>query len=172
MAKIFAIYIGGSAEKSLIELHDVRFVIADTIEETYPRLRESWWGRPESLHIDCWGALNGADGHNIALKTEPPENQLRLYFVNLGGYDPEDFTELHKNVFVVAENESKAKVRALKKILDWKSHHKDYLHDVENVFSLEEIAREKSLYIHLEETADPPPFAFKYGYHPIGKKAA
>ncbi len=172
MAKIFAIYIGGRTDTSLIELHDMRFVIADSIEETYPVLKEKWWGKPENLHIDCWGELNSADGHNITLKSEPSESENRLYFVNLGGYDPENFTELHKNVFVVVPTESKAKVRALKKILDWKSHHKDYLHDVENVFSLEEVAREKSLHIHLEETANPVPFTFKYGYHPIGKKAA
>src|SRR3954462_7690207 len=99
MARIFAIYIGGATEKSLIELHDMRFVIADRIEDTYPALKAAWWGKPESLHIDCWGALDSADGHNITLKPEPSSGAERLYFVNLGGYDPGDFTELHKNVF-------------------------------------------------------------------------
>ena len=42
--KLFVIYIGGTHEKSLIELHDMRFVVANTIEETYDALRQSWWG--------------------------------------------------------------------------------------------------------------------------------
>lgn len=49
--KLFAIYIGGAHKKSLIELHDMRFVIANTIEETYDTLRQSWWGIPASLHL-------------------------------------------------------------------------------------------------------------------------
>jgi hypothetical protein len=35
---LFAIYIGGSHEKSLIELHDMRFEIGDRIEDTYDEL--------------------------------------------------------------------------------------------------------------------------------------
>lgn len=46
---LFVIYIGGSHSQSLIELHDMRFVIASTIEETYDALRQSWWGTPISL---------------------------------------------------------------------------------------------------------------------------
>ena len=66
------------------------------------------------------------DGHDIHLKNEPSDSENKLYFVNLGGYDRNEFTELHKNIFVVAPTASKAKVRALKQILDWESHHKDY----------------------------------------------
>lgn len=170
--KIFAIYIGGSMPNSLIELHDARFVLAETLEDTVPELKSTWWGTPESLHMDCWGELTSADGHNIHLKPEPATGEDKLWFVNLGGYDPTDFTELHKNVFVVAPTESKAKVRALKQILDWKSHHKDYIQDVEKLTCLSEIALAKGLYIHLEKTDTPTPFTFKYGYNPLTKKVA
>ena len=33
--KLFAIYIGGTHEKALIELHDMRFIIAENIKDTY-----------------------------------------------------------------------------------------------------------------------------------------
>ena len=118
--KLFVIYIGGAHEKSFIELHDMRFIIAEKIEDTHNQIRESWWGIPEKLHIDAWGELRYADGYNIHLKSEPSENtENKLYFINLGGYDNNEFTELHKNVFIVAESESKAKVKALKQILHW-----------------------------------------------------
>lgn len=170
--KLFAFYIGGSTDTSLIELHDARFIAAETIEECYDEIQAGWWGKPSSLHLDCWGELTSADGHNITLKKEPYTGEDKLWFVNLGGYDPAEFTELHKNVFIVAPTESKAKVKALKTILDWKSHHKDYMFDVEHITCLDESARGKGYYVHLEPTDNPVPFTFKFGYNPIFKKKA
>jgi hypothetical protein len=169
--KLYAIYIGGSTATSLIELHDVRFVLAETLEDTVPELKRTWWGTSESLHMDCWGELVSADGHDIHLKATPYTGADKVWFVNLGGYDPADFTELHKNVFVVAPTESKAKVRALRQILDWKSHHKDYIQDIEKLTCLSDIALNKGLYIHLEKTDAPRQFTFQYGYNPLNKKA-
>ncbi len=163
------IYIGGIHEKALIELHDIRFVIAETIEDTYEELKSSWWGTPRSLHIDAWGMLDYVDGYNISLKPEAPLNpENKLYFVNLGGYDSNEFTELHKNVLVVAPNESKAKVRALKQILDWQSHHRDYQFELENILSISELISTKNLHIHLEPTDTPKEFEFTCKYLPIG----
>ena len=42
--KLFMIYIGGVHEKAFIELHDMRFVIAKSLEDTYEELKSSWWG--------------------------------------------------------------------------------------------------------------------------------
>jgi hypothetical protein len=170
--KLFAFYIGGSTPTSLIEVHDARFGVGEKIDDCYDDIRKSWWGTPESLHLDCWGELNAADGHDIVLKDTPAEGDSKLWFVNLGGYDPADFNELHKNVFVVAPSESKAKVRALKMILDWKSHHKDYLYEVEKIFSINDAVSAKGLHIHLVPNPDAKPFKFDMGYNPIFKKSA
>lgn len=69
--KLFVIYIGGAHEKSLIELHDMRFVVANTIEETYDTLRQSWWGTPASLHLDAWGVLDYADNQRSNCVSTP-----------------------------------------------------------------------------------------------------
>ncbi len=121
------------------------------------------------MHLDCWGELTSADGHNVQLKTTPAHDENKLFFVNLGGYDSKDFTELHKNVFVVAPTESKAKVKALKQILDWESFHRDYQYEVENILNLGSIAASHGLYIHLEPSNTPKPFEFTCKYVPIGK---
>jgi hypothetical protein len=168
--KLFAVYIGGIAPGANIELHDMRFCAGETIEDCYDDLRAQWWGAPESLHLDCWGALESADGYDIALKPEPYAGENRLWFVNLGGYTQSEFTELHKNVFVVALNESKAKVRALKTILDWESHHRDYLYEVEQILCLNDAAQVKGLHIHLLPSGNPKPFAFTCRYRTIGEK--
>ena len=170
--KLFAFYIGGSIPGSLIELHDVRIIAGNALEDCYDQIRDSWWGTPDSLHLDCWGELNSADGHNIILREEPATGEDKLWFVNLGGYDPADFNELHKNIFVVAPNASKAKVRALKTILDWKSHHKDEQYEVETLACVNDIVGGGKWFIHLEKSDNVVPFTFKFGFNPdIRKKA-
>jgi hypothetical protein len=168
--KLYVIFIGGSTTQSLIELHDMKFIVADKIEDTYAELKNTWWGTPESLHIDAWGALHYADGYEVHLKTEPAQNQEdKLYFVNLGGYDKNEFTELHKNVFVVANSESKAKVKALKQILDWQAHHKDSQCDVDKIIQVAQVVNDKKYYIHLVPTQEEKPFEFSCQYVPIGR---
>jgi len=168
--KLFIIYIGGAHEKSLIELHDMRFVVANTIEETYETLRKSWWGTPSSLHLDAWGELNYADGYNLSISNTPPEQcDNRLYFVNLGGYDSQQFTELHQNILVVAPDDVQAKHKAVQQVAQWESPHRDYLHQVETLVDLNHLLAADHYYLHLEKTFNPKPFEFTCCYTPIGK---
>lgn len=168
---LFVIYIGGSHSKSLIELHDIRFVVADCIEDTYETLRKSWWGIPESLHLDAWGILNYADGYNIHVSEKTSTDVTnQLYFINLGGYDSQQFTELHKNVFLVASDEQQAKQKAVQKISDWESPHRDYLHQVDNVINLNTLlVNNHATHLHLRKETETKPFEFVCRYTPIGK---
>ncbi len=52
LQKLFVIYIGGSHEKSFIEMYDMQFMVANPIEETYDELRKSWRGTSKSLHLE------------------------------------------------------------------------------------------------------------------------
>lgn len=166
---LFVIYIGGSHSQSLIELHDMRFVIADNIEETYDALRRSWWGTPTSLHLDAWGILNYADGYNILISDSPPRNSTnKLYFVNLGGYDPHQFTELHKNIFIVAANAQEAKQKAVQQISTWGAPHRDNLHEIDSVLDLSAMFTDQNNYLNLIEAQNESPFQFTCHYTPIG----
>lgn len=167
MKNLFVIYIGGSCSGALIELHDIRLVIAETIEDTYDYLKKSWWGSLESLHLDAWGVLTWADGYSIEIVDfEPNNNQAKLYFINLGGYDSKQFTELHKNIFVVAKSEQEAKSRALKHITNWEVPHKDYQFDVDKILNVSGFLNNK---IKLTPCAKESPFEFICKYVPIGK---
>lgn len=163
--KLFAFYIGGQTATSMIELHDVRIMAAETLEDCYPRLRAEWWGTQKSLHLDCWGELSSADGHDIILRTEPYTGEDKLWFVNLGGYETGDFNELHSNVFVVAPTFSKAKVRALKTVLHWKGRHKDEIFEVENMVCVNDLLVQQGLHIHLDKNEAAKPFVFEQGYN-------
>lgn len=166
--KLFAVYIGGEMQGANIELHDMRFVAAPSLEATYAELRRQWWGIPGSLHIDGWCELTRADGYEVTLKQQPSEDENRLFYVNLGGYDPSHFTELHKNTFVVAPSASKAKVRALKTVRDWDAFHMDDMYEAEQAIRLDDSVG-PHWHIHLAKIADesPPPFTCRY--KPLGR---
>jgi hypothetical protein len=161
--KLFAIYIGGVHPRANIEVHDVRFVVAPTIRDTYETLRADWWGTPGTLHVDCWAEIDHVDGFNVQLKAAPSTTRNKLFFVNLGGYDGQGFAEQHKNMFVVATSAADAKARALRSISDWSDPHRDDLYEAETVYALDRLIGER-LHIHLSpgESRDVPSFTCKF----------
>jgi len=167
MMKLFAIYIGGELEGANIELHDMRFVAAPSIGETYQELRRQWWGKPQTLHIDCWAELDVVDGYKITLRQEPYLGKERLFYINLGGYDPTEFVEKHKNVFIVAPDTSTAKKRALALINSWKLPHRDEMYEADQVFHLSAISS-PALHLHFEHIERVRSLVFKCSYLPIG----
>lgn len=76
--KLFAIYIGGEHPRAHIEIHDVRFAVAETVEQTYEQLRAEWWGTPGTLHIDCWAEIDQVDGYAVSLRPERSGARERL----------------------------------------------------------------------------------------------
>ena len=75
--KLFMFYVGGNCGNSNVELHDVRFSIGETAEDCHDDLRRQWWGDPESLHLDCWGAVEQADGFRSVFKI-PDQYKLTI----------------------------------------------------------------------------------------------
>jgi hypothetical protein len=164
--KLFAIYIGGEMPGANIEVHDMRFLVAETITETYDELRRQWWGRPKSLHVDCWAEISHVDGYDVSLRPEPFGGAERLFYVNLGGYDSQ-FLEVHRNAFVVAETVAQAKYRAVRQVKDWREPHRDDLYEAEQAFALANAARAQQLYVHLEQAAETRSLSFTCDYTPI-----
>jgi hypothetical protein len=168
--KLFAVLVGGEAKGANIEVHDMRFLVAPAITDTHDELRRLWWGVPRSLHIDCWAEITHADGYDITLRPEPFPGPERLYYVNLGGYDPNEFAEMHKNVFVVADSAPKAKARALKTVRNWRELHRDDMYEAEKAFALDKVGIEQRLYLHLTPSAELKPLVLTCDYVPIGSK--
>lgn len=167
MMKLFAIYVGGEALGANIEVHDMRFVVAASIEDTHDELRRQWWGTPASLHLDCWAEIAHADGYDVALRAEPFAGPEKLYYVNLGGYDGVEFLEKHKNVFVVATTLAAAKARALQSGAGWKDLHRDDMYEAEQIYCLNERLGMARLHVHLVPAAAAGDVAFTCRYTPI-----
>ncbi|WP_245321720.1 DUF1543 domain-containing protein [Bradyrhizobium sp. LTSPM299] len=151
--KLFMFYIGGDCQNSNVELHDVRFSVGQSIEDCYDDLRAQWWGDPKSLHLDCWGEINQADGYDVSLTREPAAAAGRLFFVNLGGYDPKQFSELHRNVLLVASDAPAAKARALTLIEGWNLPHKDRLFEIEKAVDISAAMERRGYSLRLSKAA-------------------
>ncbi|HEY1793247.1 MAG TPA: DUF1543 domain-containing protein [Opitutaceae bacterium] len=161
--RLFAVYLGGRAPRCNTELHDVVFAVGETLDSTYETLMDKWFGDPQRMHVDSWIDLQVVDGHRISLEKGGPRGTRRLFFVNLGAYLPGQFTELHANAFVVAEDEKAVKSRAKAELLrGTQSVHMDDLYDIDDCLEISEVDGYR---IRLEPTQDIQEFAPNNGFH-------
>tara|TARA_B100001109_G_scaffold242461_1_gene227423 strand:+ start:1001 stop:1558 length:558 start_codon:yes stop_codon:yes gene_type:complete len=180
---LFIVVLGGRSLKSNIEIHDVRWVIGKTIEDTFPELREQWLGKISGLHIDSYKCIKYVDGYEIVIgkfdkdtSKNPTEEDLTLWFVNLGGYNPKKMYEEHEFKLIVAKKASDAKKIAK---MNWKTdlkikHNDDYscIKDFEQFDGFHPIKKIKNWEIKL--LSDPKERSDKlipdwYGYMRIDK---
>lgn len=163
--KLFAVFLGGRAERCNIELHDVVFTCADKITDCYDDIIDKWFGDPNRLHIDSWVELKYIDGYEILLsKTKPNQNES-LYFINLGGYDKNKFEELHESKFLVGSKINEIKKRAKDKLLlGYDQVHTDDLYDVDDCIKIDKVS---GFYIHLIKTNISYSLFFNNGYLPL-----
>jgi|SRR5579885_506093 hypothetical protein len=112
MLKLFSVYLGGRTTGCNIELHDVVFVIGESLKHAYPALTNKWFGIKKSLHIDAYIELAHVDGHDIFIRKEKPGNIKKLFFVNFGAYKNGFFGEMHESKFYVGTNKPDILMRA------------------------------------------------------------
>lgn len=160
--KLFAVVLGGYAPRCNIELHDVVFVVGESIEATFPALLEKWFGTPESCHVDAWTELSVVDGHRVHLQPQAAETRSRLYFTNLGAYDPRHFGELHACTFLVSGGRREVRERARASLLQGKIEvHTDELFEVDDCLRVDEV---DGWHVHLEAVGESPPLEFHNEY--------
>ena len=148
---LFLVVLGGRAKKANVELHDVRWVIGERIEDTFDELRRDWFGSLYGLHIDSYKKINHVDGYKISLKNIENNNlrkkqlfdkdniKKNLWFVNVGGYDPTSMQEKHEFGLVVASSSLKAKNKAKSKWLNGcKKKHKDDITSIKYLSTIDD----------------------------------
>jgi hypothetical protein len=99
---------------------------------------------------------------------EPVHASEKLFFVNLGGYDPAEFTELHRNVLIVAPDEKTAKAKAKTQINHWQKPHRDRLFEIEKALDVSAQMRGYCYHLVLQPTTLEWPFQFQCDCRPIG----
>ena len=65
---LFLVVLGGRTRQSHVELHDVRWVAGERIDDTFSELKLQWFGSRRGLHIDSYVAMHCVDGYAIELK--------------------------------------------------------------------------------------------------------
>ncbi len=166
MKHLYMITLGGKLPGGHSEIHDVQFVIAKDIEETYDVLRENWKGLDLKLHVDSYKALLGADGYEIKLSEKGLESSLKLFFVFAGGYDPKSMLEVHEAGLFVCESEDEAKIRVAKEMLQGMVQvHVDFVLDVSQATLLNKLQEGYIELVHTGKSYDQVPDW--HGYHRI-----
>ena len=135
---LYLVVVGGRIPKANVEVHDVRWVIGSKIEDTFDVLRKDWFGSIDGLHIDSYKKIYSVDGYKIKIKKsqikkstskfiKEVNNNKKLWFINLGGYNHKSMQEKHEFGLLVASTASDAKKIAKSKWLHgfYKKHNDD-----------------------------------------------
>ena len=141
---LYLVVLGGKAKKANIELHDVRWVVGSKIEDTYYTLRKDWFGSLNGLHIDSYKKIKYIDGYKINIRnvenlkiknnkfSDKSNSNKKLWFVNIGGYDPSSLQEKHEFGLVIASNKLEAiNIAKSKWLIRCKKKHKDDIASLE-----------------------------------------
>ncbi|MDG9925324.1 MULTISPECIES: DUF1543 domain-containing protein [unclassified Pseudomonas] len=145
---LYIVMLGGRHPRAKIEVHDVLFAVADSLESAYPQLRSGWFGSQDGLHIDSWLEVDGIGDCKVELSDlAPAANDPRLYFINLGGYEEGVFGEAHRYLLVTARDQKEAKAKGKQRLLAaWLKPHTDALLDVDDCLPVDCV---QGRYVHL-----------------------
>lgn len=95
--KLFYLILGATPEGRNIEQHDVFFGIAENLKDMVPHIVEFWPEAKGEIHIDAYQIVEFVDGYEVIITGKDVGcNENNLFFINLGGYQPGTFGELHE----------------------------------------------------------------------------
>ncbi|HEX6848476.1 MAG TPA: DUF1543 domain-containing protein [Chitinophagaceae bacterium] len=168
MPKLYMLLIGATPPGRNIEQHDVFFGIGESIKDLIPAV-EAFWPGNNKIHFDAWREVTSVNGYKVEVvsKNEGSKNsQLKLFFINLGGYKENEFEEFHYKMIIAAADKAEAinisKQTAFFRHTGFKgatSHIDDKFGiDVDDVYEIKDIlpAAAKEKYSLLVTPADSP----------------
>lgn len=146
MPSLFMVMLGGRHAKATTEVHDVVMAIGETLPEVMPQLKQAWFGELKGLHIDAWAQFSGVQSQGVKYQIHfsdaaPSVSDEKLYLINLGGYLPNIFGELHSYHLVVATDSVSAKQLGKQYIEQhWHKPHTDRVVDVDDCIAIDHVA--------------------------------
>ena len=72
---LYLVVLGGRMKGCNIELHDVRWVVGESIQDTIKTLKSEWFGDKKGLHIDSYRQILHVDGMSVAVVHSPTVNE-------------------------------------------------------------------------------------------------
>ena len=112
MPTLFMVQLGGRPKGRLIEQHDILFGVANQVSELIDDINNHWPEVKNKWHIDSYRAITKVGNHTVKLiesdNQAANDNGLKLFFINLGGYQRGSFEEFHHKLLIVADNQKDA----------------------------------------------------------------
>ena len=112
MLTLFMVQLGGRPKGRLIEQHDIFFGVAKQVSELIDDINHHWPEVKNKWHIDSYRAISKVDNYAIKLVESSSQaesaNDLKLFFINLGGYQRGSFEEFHYKLLIVAATQADA----------------------------------------------------------------
>ncbi|OKS86876.1 hypothetical protein RG47T_2334 [Mucilaginibacter polytrichastri] len=143
------ILLGCKPQGRHVEQHDFFFGIASSLNDLVQEIKDFWPEANDKIHIDAWREVNAVEGYRIKIvpkQTISPQNK-KLFFINLGGYQPHKFEEQHYVLLTVKDDNASAMKEAKATLFFQHNHfegansHIDdkYGIDVDDIYQIEEI---------------------------------
>ena len=112
MPTLFMVQLGGRPKGRLIEQHDIFFGVANQVRELVDDINHHWPEVKNKWHIDSYRAITKVGNHTVKLiesdNQAANDNVLKLFFINLGGYQQGSFEEFHHKLLIVAATQADA----------------------------------------------------------------
>ena len=112
MLTLFMVQLGGRPKGRLIEQHDIFFGVANEVSELIDDINQHWPEVKNKWHIDSYRAISKVDNYAIKLVESSSQvecgSDLKLFFINLGGYQRGSFEEFHYKLLIVAATQADA----------------------------------------------------------------
>ena len=112
MPTLFMVQLGGRPKGRLIEQHDIFFGVANQVRELVEDINHHWPEVKNKWHIDSYRAITKVGNHTVKLiesnNQTANDNGLKLFFINLGGYQQGSFEEFHHKLLIVAATQAEA----------------------------------------------------------------
>jgi hypothetical protein len=148
--KLFMAILGCRPPGRYTEQHDIFFGIAEEISELIPSMFEFWPEANKKIHIDAWRQVMQVNGYDVKIMERnslPAASDIKLFFINLGGYKQGEFEEYHYKILAAAKDKTAA-IAMSKQTAFYKhtgfvgapSHVDDkYGIDVDDIYEIEDI---------------------------------
>ena len=185
--KLFMVMLGCRPEGRFTEQHDIFFGIGNSLKSLLADMKNFWPEAKGKIHIDAWREVTFVDGFQIKIidkmtdSNSENKREEQLFFLNLGGYKPNEFEEYHYKILTVAKKLSEA-TKTAKATTFYKhcgfdgatSHIDDKFGiDVDDFFNVKDILNldlKQKYTIHiLKKNADSVEDEMHIGYVPISK---
>ena len=118
MLTLYMVQLGGRPKGRLIEQHDIFFGAASQVSDLIGGINAHWPEVKNKWHIDSYRAITKVGSYAIKLIESSEQlkaaTDLKLFFINLGGYQQDSFEEFHYKLLIVAPNQADAIKQAKK----------------------------------------------------------